>query len=95
MFDRQIFIVDVFFFHHFYHVNIQYHLYFVPLKIFLSQIIDKFRALCRHDVVVKKNSNSRNTIYNDPQIYKTNFVFGKKSILNFAHFLPGPPIHIA
>ena len=29
--------------------------------------------------------------YNDPQIYKTTYVFGKKSILNFAHFSPGPP----
>ena len=32
MFDRQIFIVIVSFFHHFYCVNIQYHLYFVRQK---------------------------------------------------------------
>ena len=40
---------------------------------------------------LSKKFQTLETQYNDPQIYKTTFVFGKKIILNFVHFLPGPP----
>ena len=39
-----------------------------------------------------KKFQTLETQYNDWQIYKTTFIFGKKkSILNFLHFSPGPP----